>query len=294
MPQFFDSSPDRVRTAIRQRLESLQRAGLTHLPRRRASSSLPAADQPRPAGKEPASPSVPPAGAAGEPAREEPADSGSLGPLGTAPMPTGLSAEAKAEYVRRCVALNEVAERVKNCPRCPDLVATRTQTVFGTGSPLARLAFLGEAPGADEDRQGIPFVGRAGKLLTDMIERGMKIRREDVYILNIVRCRPPGNRTPLPPEAASCREYLDAQLAIVRPEFLCCLGACAAQSLLGTSSPLGRLRGRVHDYEGIKVVCTYHPAYLLRAPNMKRAAWEDLQLLMREMGLPVPSGPSPK
>jgi DNA polymerase len=146
---------------------------------------------------------------------------------------------------------------------------------------------MGEAPGADEDRQGLPFVGRAGQLLTDIIVKGMGLRREDVYILNTIKCRPPGNRTPLPQEAADCREYLDQQLDILRPEFICCLGAVAAQNLLGTSTSIGQLRGRVHDFRGIKVVCTYHPAYLLRTPEAKRQTWEDIRLLMKEMGLPA-------
>ena len=183
----------------------------------------------------------------------------------------------------RAAALAEVAREVAACTRCSELARTRKQTVFGAGNPCARLAFLGEAPGADEDRQGEPFVGRAGKLLTDMIQKGMKLRREDVYILNILRCRPPGNRNPLPVEAAACRQFLDAQLAIIQPEFICCLGAVAAQNLLQTTTAIGRLRGRFHDYQGIKVLCTYHPAYLLRNPAAKRPTWDDLQLLWQVM-----------
>ena len=183
----------------------------------------------------------------------------------------------------RRAALDAVAREVAACTRCAELAQTRTQTVFGVGNPYARLVFCGEAPGADEDRVGEPFVGRAGQLLNDIIVKGMKIRREDVYILNILRCRPPGNRTPLPVEAAACREYLDRQLAIIQPKFICCLGAVAAQNLLGTEETIGRLRGRVHDFHGIKVVCTYHPAYLLRNPQAKRPVWDDIQLLMAEM-----------
>jgi uracil-DNA glycosylase len=174
---------------------------------------------------------------------------------------------------------------VVRCKRCGELVANRTQTVFGVGDPHARLVFLGEAPGADEDQQGEPFVGRAGQLLNDIITKGLKMRREDVYILNVLKCRPPDNRTPAPDEAANCREFLDAQLEVLRPPFICCLGAVAAQNLLGTTESIGRLRGRVHEYRGAKVVCTYHPAYLLRNPAAKRDTWEDLKLLMREMGL---------
>jgi uracil-DNA glycosylase len=187
----------------------------------------------------------------------------------------------------RTCALAEVARDVAACTRCAELVRNRTQTVFGVGNPYARLVFCGEAPGADEDRQGEPFVGRAGQLLTDIIVKGMKLRREDVYILNILRCRPPGNRNPLPVEAAACREYLDRQLAIIQPEFICCLGAVAAQNLLQTDTTIGRLRGRVLDYQGIKVVCTYHPAYVLRNPPAKKFVWDDIKLLMAEMGMEI-------
>ena len=146
---------------------------------------------------------------------------------------------------------------------------------------------MGEAPGADEDAQGEPFVGRAGKLLTDIIEKGMGLQRSDIYICNILRCRPPGNRNPLPVEAAACREFLDAQLAIVKPEFICCLGTIAAQNLLNEKTPIGKLRGRFLDYQGIKVLCTYHPAYVLRNPPAKKEVWADIQILMKEMGLKV-------
>jgi uracil-DNA glycosylase len=183
----------------------------------------------------------------------------------------------------RCAALAAVAKEVAACTRCAELAQTRTQTVFGVGNPHARLVFCGEAPGADEDRLGEPFVGRAGQLLNDIIVKGMKMRRQDIYILNILRCRPPANRAPLPVEAAACREYLDRQLAIIQPEFICCLGAVAAQNLLGTDATIGRLRGRIHDYQGIKVLCTYHPAYLLRNPEAKRPVWDDIRLLMGEM-----------
>ncbi len=183
----------------------------------------------------------------------------------------------------REAALAEVARDVARCTRCAELARTRTQTVFGVGNPYASLVFCGEAPGADEDRIGQPFVGRAGQLLTDIIVKGMKIRREDVYILNILRCRPPGNRNPLPVEAANCREYLDRQLAIIQPKFICCLGTIAAQNLLDTTEPIGHLRGRIHDFNGIRVVCTYHPAYLLRNPAAKGPVWEDIKMLMAEM-----------
>ncbi len=187
----------------------------------------------------------------------------------------------------REAALQQLAAKVARCKKCPELVENRTQTVFGVGNPFSELVFLGEAPGADEDKQGVPFVGRAGKLLTDMIEKGMKLNRDDVYICNILRCRPPGNRNPSPDEAGHCRPFLNETLEVIRPKFICCLGSIAAANLLDTQETIGRLRGRVHDYRGIKVICTYHPAYLLRNPPAKSAAWDDLKLLMREMGLPV-------
>jgi DNA polymerase len=167
------------------------------------------------------------------------------------------------------------------------LVAARTQTVSGVGDSRARLCFMGEAPGADEDRQGEPFVGAAGQLLNKIIG-ACTLRREEVYILNVLKCRPPGNRTPAPEEIANCRGYFERQLEIIQPEFICCLGLVAAQTLLSTTQTLGKLRGRFHDYRGIKVMATYHPAYLLRYPEMKRAAWEDMKMLMREMGLEIP------
>lgn len=160
----------------------------------------------------------------------------------------------------------------------------RTQTVFGVGSPAARLCFLGEAPGADEDRQGEPFVGKAGQLLTRIIE-ACTLSRSQVYILNVLKCRPPGNRNPLPDEVANCREYLDGQLELIRPEFICCLGAVAAQTLLETTTPISQMRGRMFDYLGIKVMCTYHPAYLLRNPAAKRQVWDDMKWLMAQMGV---------
>jgi DNA polymerase len=183
--------------------------------------------------------------------------------------------------------LAQLAKTVAACTRCAELAKTRTQTVFGVGHSQARLVFLGEAPGADEDRQGEPFVGKAGQLLNRILA-ACTLRREDVYILNILKCRPPGNRNPLPVEAAACREYLDRQLAIIQPEFICCLGSVAVQNLMDTKETIGRLRGRVHDYQGIKVVCTYHPAYLLRNESAKRPTWEDMQLLMAEMGIELP------
>lgn len=184
--------------------------------------------------------------------------------------------------------LEILRSEVSGCTRCGELAAGRTQTVFGVGNPQARLCFLGEAPGAEEDRQGEPFVGRAGQLLTQIIE-ACTLQRSDVYILNVLKCRPPGNRNPRPDEVTNCRPFLDRQLELIQPEFLCCLGAVAAQTLLDTTEPIGRMRGRFLDYQGIRVLCTYHPAYLLRNPAAKRLVWDDMKLLMGEMGITVPS-----
>lgn len=187
----------------------------------------------------------------------------------------------------RASRLAALASEVAKCSLCPKLVANRTQTVFGSGNPHAELCFIGEGPGAEEDLQGLPFVGRSGQLLTDMIEKGMGLSRRSVYICNVVRCRPPQNRNPEKEEANACRKFLDATLDIVQPKYICCLGSIAATNLLKTEVPIGKLRGEVHEYRGAKVVCTYHPAYLLRNPSAKKLAWEDLQLLMREMGVQV-------
>lgn len=182
--------------------------------------------------------------------------------------------------------LEVLQQEVAGCTLCGELASTRTQTVFGVGNPRARLCFLGEAPGADEDRLGEPFVGRAGQLLNKIIE-ACRIKREEVYILNILKCRPPGNRNPLPEEAQNCRRYLDRQLELIDPEFICCLGAVAAQNLLATTEAIGKMRGKILDYRGRRVVCTYHPAYLLRNPAAKKYTWDDMKFLMREMGAPV-------
>ncbi len=187
---------------------------------------------------------------------------------------------------QRRQALEVLTETVSRCTRCTELVVSRTQTVFGEGTLDPPLCFVGEAPGADEDATGRPFVGAAGQLLNRIIAAcGMK--REEVYICNILRCRPPGNRTPLPHEVGNCREYLERQLELVRPKFICALGACAAQNLLGTTLSIGRLRGQFHNYRGIPVLCTYHPAYLLRSPERKKDVWEDLKKLLAKMGRPV-------
>ena len=180
--------------------------------------------------------------------------------------------------------LGELAKQVAACTRCQELAETRTQTVFGVGNPEAKILFLGEAPGADEDRQGEPFVGRAGQLL-DRIIKACTLTREEIYICNILRCRPPDNRNPTEEEAGNCREYLDGQIAIIDPDYIVCLGSVAARSLLGTTSTIGRLRGKFFPHGRAKVLCTYHPSYLLRYEPAKKDVWEDMKFLMRDMGI---------
>jgi len=199
-------------------------------------------------------------------------------------VPPPAAVEAPAAHRDGGVAAlgwDELAARVAACTAC-ELHRTRTRTVFGTGDREADWMFVGEAPGADEDRQGEPFVGRAGQLLTAMIE-ALGMRRGQVYIGNVLKCRPPRNRDPRPEEVVRCRPFLERQIALVRPRVIVALGRIAAHNLLGVDTPLSRLRGRVHRFgpEGVPVVVTYHPAYLLRSPGDKRRAWEDLRLARR-------------
>jgi DNA polymerase len=175
---------------------------------------------------------------------------------------------------------------VVGCTRC-ELARTRTQTVFGVGDPRAELMVIGEAPGADEDRQGEPFVGRAGQLLNSML-RAMGHPREKVYIANVLKCRPPGNRDPKPEEVACCLPYLQQQVDLIGPKLILALGRIAAQNLLATDTPIGRLRGQVHRFgtRATPLIVTYHPAYLLRSPGEKRKAWTDLKLVRAELAQP--------
>jgi uracil-DNA glycosylase family 4 len=280
--------------ALRQTLESLQRAGVTHLgtsglvqpvaelePLHRAGSSTIVEHTRAPAGTETKTAFAPTA----------PASSYVLSKPAGAPIGSLLDAADQIAAAPTLSSTEKLAQlqvlqtEVAACARCSELASTRTQTVFGVGNPNPRLVFVGEAPGADEDARGEPFVGRAGQLLNDIISKGMKLRREDVYILNVLKCRPPGNRTPAPNEVINCRGFLDRQLQILQPEFLCCLGSVAAKAILNSELSIGRLRGKFHDYRGIPVLCTYHPAYLLRNPAAKKEVWEDVKLLMNRMGL---------
>lgn len=200
-----------------------------------------------------------------------------------APMTTQAGDLFLSPKVQTVQTLEELRAEIGDCRRCK-LCQGRTQIVFGVGNPQAELVFVGEGPGRDEDLQGEPFVGRAGRLLTEIITKGMKMRREDVYICNVVKCRPPENRNPEPDEIAACEPFLIRQLELIRPQWIVALGAFAAQTLLQTKTPISRLRGNWHTYKGIKLMPTLHPAYLLRNPADKRLVWQDIQAVLREMG----------
>ena len=184
--------------------------------------------------------------------------------------------------------LEDVRTWLGDCRRCK-LAPTRQNIVFGQGNPNARLMFVGEAPGADEDEQGLAFVGRAGQLLTDIIEKGLKIPRPEVWIGNILKCRPPGNRNPEPDEILSCQPFLERQIELIKPAVLVGLGKFAGQWLLKTAEPISRIRGRVGSYQGIPVVPTYHPAYLLRNPSAKKDVWADMKIVLELLAAPQTS-----
>lgn len=182
----------------------------------------------------------------------------------------------------RASRLGELHAEVKACRLCPQIVDFRQQTVFGDGNVQPRVCFMGEAPGADEDRTGLPFVGAAGQLLTKILN-AMQLKREEIYILNALKCRPPQNRTPVPTEIDSCRHFVERQLDTLQPEYLVCLGAVAVRSVLQTNDSIGQLRGKFHRYRGAKVLVTYHPSYLLRNESAKRLVWDDMKMLMADM-----------
>jgi uracil-DNA glycosylase len=203
------------------------------------------------------------------------------------PMQALPEIAAVVPAAKRAEALQLIRDEIGDCTRCA-LHKGRNKLVFGDGDAAARLMFVGEGPGADEDAQGLPFVGRAGQLLNNMIA-AMGLQREQVYIANIVKCRPPSNRVPEPDEANTCSQFLFRQIDVVRPQVLVALGATAATYLLGSRQPLAGLRGRVHAYRGAQLIVTYHPAYLLRDPRQKKEAWADLQIAMKELGLKPPA-----
>lgn len=264
-PIVTDSIDPRVLSTrdLREWLNGWQMAGATQLPE----VELPEMELPA----EPAS--------AGEPSKE--ASAVSEPPQLDPPSANRSEPQTVADQQS---SLEKLASKVAQCRRCQELAETRTQTVFGVGNPDADIMFIGEAPGADEDKQGEPFVGRAGQLMNKIIE-ACHMQREEIYICNILRCRPPSNRNPSPEEADNCREFLDAQIEIVDPDYIVCWGSVAAKNLLGTETPIGKMRGQFYEYSGAKVLCTYHPSYLLRNPSAKKLVWDDMKQLFADMGI---------
>jgi DNA polymerase len=266
---------DRAQIArqVRQHLESLNAAGVEFLPAGNATVNV--------AATIPDTPTT----------ESQSTDSVNSGPALFAAQASNACAVVKPSddlpMDQRRLELQLLTERVTSCTRCTELVANRSRTVFGVGPIDVELCFIGEAPGQEEDRRGEPFVGDAGQLLNRIIV-ACGLKREEVYICNIVKCRPPKNRQPLPNEAANCREHLERQLELIRPKFICALGSVAAQNLLGTTVAISRLRGNFQDFRGIPVMCTFHPAYLLRSPEKKKEVWEDMKKLLERMGRPVP------
>jgi uracil-DNA glycosylase len=198
--------------------------------------------------------------------------------IGVESLEVNAHAESKREPA---VTLESIRAEIGDCQRCK-LASTRTNIVFGSGNPNAELVFVGEAPGFDEDQQGLPFVGRAGQLLTKIIE-SINLKRDDVYICNVLKCRPPENRNPEPDEVSVCNPFLKKQLAVIRPKIVCCLGTFAAQTVLQTASSISKLRGKFFDMDGVRVIATFHPAYLLRSPEKKREVWEDMKQIRAEL-----------
>src|SRR5262249_6627587 len=230
-------------------------------------------------------------GVIGYPIAEPPDAPPGVTPAAVSPQPTRVDAPQVASLFAepggaRATTLDARRVAIGDCQRCK-LAPHRTNLVFGVGNPGARLVFVGEGPGADEDAQGEPFVGRAGQLLTEIITKGMRLRRDDVYIANVIKCRPPGNRNPEPDEVDACEPFLLRQVDLIKPEVIVALGKFAAQTLLRTKAPITQLRGRWFDYRGIRLMPTFHPAYLLRNPAEKRVVWQDIQQVMGALGLPV-------
>jgi DNA polymerase len=195
--------------------------------------------------------------------------------------------QAMPQEATKADALDAIRKRLEGC-QCCSLCKNAQHVVFGEGDPDADVMFIGEAPGAVEDETGRPFVGPAGKLLTDIIEKGMGLKRSDVYIANIAKCRPPGNRDPLPEEIRECIGFLEEQIRVIQPKVIVALGKISAQTLLATETPISHLRGTFGEYQGVKVMPTYHPSYLLHNPAKKRDVWEDIKKVMQYLGIPMP------
>jgi uracil-DNA glycosylase family 4 len=260
-----EKSPADVARQFAQHLESLRIAGVEFVPGTAPAELKPAPPPPRRLSVPTVTPAVQTTLLAAAPLESPPLD----------------------DLEQRRQALAELARQVSQCVRCPQLASTRTQTVFGVGPLDPELCFVGEAPGADEDRTGQPFVGAAGQLLTRILAAS-GLSREEVFICNILRCRPPGNRNPTPEEAGNCSEWLEKTIALVRPRYVVALGGIAATNLLGTTVGITRLRGKFYEYRGIPVLCTFHPSYLLRSPEKKKEVWEDMKTLLAKLGRPIP------
>ncbi len=203
-------------------------------------------------------------------------------PLSESPEIDGRWQDSPMDVAQRTANLRQQNDSVAKCTKCEDLVCSRKRTVYGVGNVMSKIVFIGEAPGQEEDKCGEPFVGAAGQLL-DKIIVAMNLKREQVYIMNAVKCRPQNNRTPTDVEIQNCQPYFIAQLELVQPQFIVCLGAVAARALLNSTQGIGKLRGRFHSYRGAKVAVTYHPSYLLRVPDAKKMTWDDMKMVMASM-----------
>jgi uracil-DNA glycosylase len=281
-----------VLASLRDYIEQLREEGLDGLPVANPPSPMLAGPQPHTAEVAAASAARRPARMANYPDEKKLAvkrDDSPQQPQSLLATPSNAPTELFSRYpgLEKIADLDMLREFIGDCTRCK-LAPGRTKLVFGVGNPNAELMFVGEAPGADEDLQGEPFVGRAGQLLTDIIERGMGMSRNDVYICNVIKCRPPGNRNPEPDEVSTCEPFLFRQIDLVRPKVIVGLGTFAVQALLKVKTPISKLRGNWHEMRGIKMMPTFHPAYLLRNPADKRLVWADIQEVMRFLGQPVP------
>lgn len=281
--------PDRstLIASLRDYVEQLREEGMEGLPASSAFVARSAAVGP----KASSAPSAPPQGAVTPGARGEfalrPAPSTSPRPVTTPATAAPVELFYRYPGLEKTDDLRALREFIGECTRCK-LHPLRTNLVFGVGNPKAELMFVGEAPGADEDARGEPFVGRAGQLLTDIIERGMGMSRAEVYICNVIKCRPPENRNPEPDEVAACEPFLFRQIDLVRPRAIVGLGTFAVQALLKLKTPISKLRGNWHEVRGVKLMPTFHPAYLLRNPADKRLVWADIQEVMKLLGRTVP------
>jgi uracil-DNA glycosylase family 4 len=266
-----------VLDSVRDYLEQLAEEGLEGLP-------APA----RPATPAPAAAPAAKLEAPATPARAPEGASSPAAALPPRPAPAPIELLSRYPGLEKTATLEELSAFIGDCQRCK-LAPLRTHLVFGVGNPQADLMFVGEAPGADEDARGEPFVGRAGQLLTDIIERGMGLSRADVYICNVIKCRPPDNRNPEPDDVAACEPFLMRQIDLVRPRAIVALGTFAVQALLKVKTPISRLRGNWQEVRGVKLMPTFHPAYLLRSPGEKRLVWQDIQEVMKLLGLEIPA-----